>query len=136
MDLSLILADLGASVAQRINGQYSFLYAVISFVVTGWMLFDYYRNRKCRLLVIIATCLTLIHPIWTVNPIGGDLGTEQRTLSLIWTLIVFGLMFAMYFSKENWKVTRDVVPWDPEEKNAPQKTNSIDGNPDQPPNSE
>lgn len=102
MDFSnfcLIANDVdGAAIAQHVNGQYAFLFAAIAFVLMLAMLFEYYRHRQSKFIVIAATILTLTHPIWTVSAARGDLGYVQRNLAFVWTAIVALLFLGMHFS--------------------------------------
>jgi 4-hydroxybenzoate polyprenyltransferase len=101
--ITYLIADggMGAAIAQKINGQYAFLFAAIAFVVTLAMLFEYYRHRHSKWTVFFAALLTLTHPIWTVSATSGDLGYGQRDLAFIWTAVVVVLFFAMYFRQPN-----------------------------------
>ena len=94
-----LIADgsMGAAVAQEVNGQYSFLCAIIAGVVTLAMLLDYHRHKNSGRIVIAAVAMTLTHPIWTVSAIGGDLGHMQRDVSIICTAIIVTLFFVMYY---------------------------------------
>ena len=98
-----MLADGGieSAIRQTVNVRLSLLCAAIAIVATAAMLIDYFRNRNCGVFVIVATCLTLIHPKWTVSAISGDLGASQSLYSMILTTIIVGLMLAMFFSPQN-----------------------------------
>ena len=89
--------EIGAAIAQKVNGQYALLFASISFVVTLAMTVEYYRRRHSKRIVIAAGLLMLTHPIWTVSAIGGDLGYGQRNLAFAWTAALVVLLFIMYF---------------------------------------
>ena len=99
MDLptTCLIADMGAAIAQSINGQYTFMFAAIAFVVTIAMLYEYRRHRHSKRIVFFATLLTLTHPILTVSAISGDLGYGQRDLAFVWTTAVVALFLVMYF---------------------------------------
>ena len=95
------MGGMGASIAQKVNGQYTFLFAVISLIVTLVMVIEFYRRRHSKLIVISVVVLMLTHPIWTVSAIGGDLGYGQRDLAFAWTAIVVSMLFVMYFRQSN-----------------------------------
>ena len=92
-----LIADGGAAIAQRINCQYTFLFAAIALVVTLAMLLEYYRYKHSRRIIFITTLFTLTHPIWTVSATRSDLSYAQRDQAFIWTAIVIALFLAMYF---------------------------------------